>query len=122
MFDQGTTPLPLPTAQTLFAEMAVTAWRASPSIVRPVVSTLQARAVPVFDQLFSEVWVIRPSLKPDSPDVVAGRSGYAQELGIRGIYSAAGQGRSRDDAPALAVPVLGKRGNQLPAVRLLGSH
>ena len=74
------------------------------------------RAVPVLDQLLSEVRVIRPSLEPDSPDVVAGRGGHAEELAARGIYPSAGQGRGRDDAPARPIEVLGKRG--VPAVRL----
>ena len=58
---------------------------------------------------------MRPNLEPDSPDVIAGRGGYAEELGARRIYPSAGQGRGRDDAPARPIEVLGE---QLPAVRL----
>ena len=52
---------------------------------------------------------MRPNLAPDRPDVIAGRSGYAEELGVRRIYPAAGQGGGRDDAPVLPVEMLGER-------------
>src|SRR6516164_6522173 len=70
-----------------------------------------AATVPVLDQRFSVVWVIRPKPKPDGPDVIAGRGGYAIELGSRGNWTAAGHERGGDDAPALAIEVLGERLN-----------